>query len=110
MSETTELDPRSPRARLANFFDDGVFETITPEDDRGVLSQVDALLAKFLRSDPLHMNERSKVDGELLPFCQIEIRRLFSRGFRLGDQNGLDLFRHGFVRSFECLNSQPPAC
>jgi hypothetical protein len=40
MSETTELDPRSPRARLANFFDDGVFETITPEDDRGVLAAV----------------------------------------------------------------------
>ena len=33
----TELDPRSPRARLTAFFDDGQFTAITPEDDRGVL-------------------------------------------------------------------------
>ncbi len=39
---TTEpaLDPRSPRARLAAFFDDGEFTTITPEDDRGVLAAI----------------------------------------------------------------------
>jgi acetyl-CoA/propionyl-CoA carboxylase carboxyl transferase subunit len=36
----TELDPRSPRARLTNLFDGGVFTTITPEDDRGVLAAV----------------------------------------------------------------------
>jgi acetyl-CoA/propionyl-CoA carboxylase carboxyl transferase subunit len=36
----TELDPRSPRARLTAFFDDGEFTTITPEDDRGVLAAV----------------------------------------------------------------------
>ncbi len=36
----TELDPRSPRARLINFFDDGAFTAITPEDDRGVLAGV----------------------------------------------------------------------
>jgi acetyl-CoA/propionyl-CoA carboxylase carboxyl transferase subunit len=35
-----ELDPRSPRARLSHFFDDGTFTTITPEDDRGVLVAV----------------------------------------------------------------------
>lgn len=35
-----DLDPRSPRARLAAFFDDGIFTPITPEDDRGVLSAV----------------------------------------------------------------------
>jgi hypothetical protein len=35
-----ELDPRSPRVRLAAFFDDGEFTTITPEDDRGVLAAV----------------------------------------------------------------------
>ena len=40
MSNETELDPRSPRARLATFFDDGEFTTITPEDDRGVLAAV----------------------------------------------------------------------
>ena len=40
MSQETELDPRSPRARLAKFFDDGAFTTITPEDDRGVLAAV----------------------------------------------------------------------
>lgn len=34
------LDPRSPRARLANLFDDGQFVTITPDDDRGVLAAV----------------------------------------------------------------------
>ena len=34
------LDPRSPRARLINFFDNGEFVTITPEDDRGVLAAV----------------------------------------------------------------------
>ena len=33
-------DPRSPRTRLAAFFDDGVFETLTPEDDRGFLSAI----------------------------------------------------------------------
>lgn len=33
-------DPRSPRTRLANLFDDGAFTTITPEDDRGVLAAV----------------------------------------------------------------------
>ena len=32
-----EVDPRSPQARMARFFDDGVFELITPDDDRGVL-------------------------------------------------------------------------
>jgi acetyl-CoA/propionyl-CoA carboxylase carboxyl transferase subunit len=36
----TELDPRSPRARLMNLFDGGEFTTITPEDDRGVLAAV----------------------------------------------------------------------
>ena len=36
----TDLDPRSPRARLTAFFDDGEFTTITPEDDRGVLAAV----------------------------------------------------------------------
>jgi acetyl-CoA/propionyl-CoA carboxylase carboxyl transferase subunit len=36
----TELDPRSPRARLIEFFDDGDFTLITPEDDRGVLAAV----------------------------------------------------------------------
>lgn len=36
----TDLDPRSPRARLMNLFDDGEFTTITPEDDRGVLAAV----------------------------------------------------------------------
>lgn len=36
----TDLDPRSPRARLMKLFDDGEFTTITPEDDRGVLAAV----------------------------------------------------------------------
>ena len=36
----TDLDPRSPRARLMNLFDGGEFTTITPEDDRGVLAAV----------------------------------------------------------------------
>lgn len=41
MTETAaELDPRSPRARLTAFFDNGEFTTITPEDDRGVLAAV----------------------------------------------------------------------
>lgn len=34
------MDPRSPRARLAAFFDDGAFTAITPEDDSGFLSAV----------------------------------------------------------------------
>ena len=34
------MDPRSPRVRLAAFFDNGHFTAITPEDDRGVLSAV----------------------------------------------------------------------
>ena len=34
------IDPRSPRVRLAAFFDDGEFTPITPEDDRGVLAAV----------------------------------------------------------------------
>ena len=33
-------DPRSPQARLAAFYDDGTYETITPEDDSGFLSAV----------------------------------------------------------------------
>ena len=33
-------DPRAPRTRLSQLFDDGVFTTITPEDDRGVLAAV----------------------------------------------------------------------
>ena len=33
-------DPRAPRTRLGPLFDDGVFTTITPEDDRGVLAAV----------------------------------------------------------------------
>jgi len=33
-------DPRAPRTRLGNLFDDGEFTTITPEDDRGVLAAV----------------------------------------------------------------------
>ena len=36
----TDLDPRSPRARLTAFFDDGEFKTITQEDDRGVHAAV----------------------------------------------------------------------
>ncbi len=40
MTQTSELDPRSPRARLTAFFDDGAFDIITPEDDRGVLAAV----------------------------------------------------------------------
>ena len=39
-ADTTELDPRSPRARLTNLFDNGEFTLITPEDDRGVLAAV----------------------------------------------------------------------
>lgn len=35
-----EVDPRSPLVRLAAFFDDGDFTTITPVDDRGVISAV----------------------------------------------------------------------
>jgi acetyl-CoA/propionyl-CoA carboxylase carboxyl transferase subunit len=35
-----QVDPRSPQARLALFFDDGIFTTITPEDDRGFISAV----------------------------------------------------------------------
>ena len=34
------VDPRSPRVRLAAFFDDGEFTLVTPEDDRGVLVAV----------------------------------------------------------------------
>ena len=34
------IEPRSPQARLTAFFDDGVFELITPADDRGFLSAV----------------------------------------------------------------------
>jgi acetyl-CoA/propionyl-CoA carboxylase carboxyl transferase subunit len=37
---TQTSDPRSPRARLTAFFDDGAFDIITPEDDRGVLAAV----------------------------------------------------------------------
>ena len=38
--ESTEVDPRSPTVRLGMFFDDGEFELITPQDDRGVLVAV----------------------------------------------------------------------
>lgn len=40
----TALDPRLPRARFANFFDDGAFTTITPDDDSGVLVAVGRVL------------------------------------------------------------------
>jgi acetyl-CoA/propionyl-CoA carboxylase carboxyl transferase subunit len=35
-----QVDPRSPAARLALFFDDGIFTAITPQDDRGFISAV----------------------------------------------------------------------
>ena len=38
--ESTDVDPRSPTVRLGMFFDDGEFELITPQDDRGVLVAV----------------------------------------------------------------------
>lgn len=34
----TELDPRSPQARLSALFDDGEWTAFTPEDDRGFIS------------------------------------------------------------------------
>lgn len=34
------VDPRHPRVRLAAFFDDGEFDPISPDDDRGVLAAV----------------------------------------------------------------------
>jgi acetyl-CoA/propionyl-CoA carboxylase carboxyl transferase subunit len=41
MTQATEdLDPRHPLVRLAAFFDDGEFTTITPVDDSGVISAV----------------------------------------------------------------------
>lgn len=39
-TQETQLDPRSPLVRLARFFDNGEFTTITPIDDSGVLSAV----------------------------------------------------------------------
>ncbi len=35
--QEAQIDPRSPKLRLAQFFDGGNFELITPDDDRGVL-------------------------------------------------------------------------
>lgn len=40
MTTETQEDPRAPKVRLAKFFDDGAFELITPDDDRGVLVAV----------------------------------------------------------------------
>ena len=40
MTTETQEDSRAPKVRLAKFFDDGVFELITPDDDRGVLVAV----------------------------------------------------------------------
>ena len=40
MTHAGTIDPRSPRARLSAFFDDGAFTAITPEDDSGFLSAV----------------------------------------------------------------------
>ena len=39
-TQESQLDPRSPLVRLAKFFDNGEFVTITPIDDSGVLSAV----------------------------------------------------------------------
>ena len=36
-AQAATIDPRSPKVRMGQFFDDGVFELITPDDDRGVL-------------------------------------------------------------------------
>jgi acetyl-CoA/propionyl-CoA carboxylase carboxyl transferase subunit len=42
--EETALDPRSPRARLTALFDEGTLETITADDDSGVLAGVGRML------------------------------------------------------------------
>ncbi|MBU6212832.1 MAG: acyl-CoA carboxylase subunit beta [Actinomycetales bacterium] len=36
--DSTEIDPRSPQARLSALFDDGQWTSFTPEDDRGFIS------------------------------------------------------------------------
>lgn len=49
------IDPRSPQARLAAFFDGGEYAAITPEDDRGFLSAtgtVDGRPVVAFASDP----------------------------------------------------------
>ena len=65
-TETTGLDPRSPRARLTALFDGGVFEAITPEDDRGVLSGVglvDGTHAVAFATDPTVQGGAMGFDG-----------------------------------------------
>ena len=42
--DETALDPRSPRARLTALFDEGTVDTITPDDDSGVLVGVGRML------------------------------------------------------------------
>jgi acetyl-CoA/propionyl-CoA carboxylase carboxyl transferase subunit len=42
--DETSLDPRSPRARLTALFDEGTLDTITPDDDSGVLVGVGRML------------------------------------------------------------------
>ncbi len=42
--DETALDPRSPRARLTALFDEGTLETITADDDSGILAGVGRML------------------------------------------------------------------
>ena len=42
--DETALDPRSPRARLTALFDEGTLDTITADDDSGVLVGVGRML------------------------------------------------------------------
>ena len=42
--DETALDPRSPRARLTALFDEGTLDTITPDNDSGVLVGVGRML------------------------------------------------------------------
>jgi acetyl-CoA/propionyl-CoA carboxylase carboxyl transferase subunit len=64
--DETALDPRSPRARLTSLFDAGTLDTITPDDDSGVLVGVGRMLgttAVAFACDPTIQGGAMGIDG-----------------------------------------------
>ncbi len=67
-----EDDPRHPLRRLAAFFDEGVFEAISPVDDSGMLAAIGRVRGKTavaFCSDPTVMGGAMGVDG-----CDVVVR------------------------------------
>ena len=59
-----------------------------------MLGKIYPVLPKCLAIHPFNMDEAPKVNFQLVLRGQVKVRRLFSRGLGLRNQNGLDLTAH----------------